>query len=142
MLKVEIEERLPKLILGGREFKGFGTSEDRTPENLFAVQKLYDYIPKLDFAETVNMLETFDDATFEFQLCGLGNEINVRYSKKGIGFFVKEKISFEKMVELFKKIEPLRKYGKISISTDDRKLHLEETDGEIVFHKGSKLTVK
>ena len=42
------------------------------------------------------------------------------------------------MVELFKKIEPLRKYGKISISTDGRKLYLEETDEEIVFHKGRK----
>lgn len=138
MLKAEIEERLPEIILEEREFKGFAKSEDRTPENLFAVQKLYNYIPKLDFAETVNMLEKLDDATFEFQLCELGNEMNVRYSKKGIGFFVKEKISFEKMVELFKKIEPLRKYGKISISTDDRKLYLEETDEEIVFHKGRK----
>ena len=138
MLKAEIEERLPELILDDREFKGFANSEDRTPENLFAIQKLYDYIPKLDFAETVNMLEKLDDAMFEFWLCGLGNEINVRYSKKGIGFFVKEKISFEKMVELFEKIEPLRKYGKISISTDDRKLYLEETDEEIIFHKGSK----
>ena len=138
MLRDEIEERLPKIILEEREFKGFAISEDRTPENLFAVQKLYDYIPKLDFAETVDMLEKLDDATFEFQLCGLGNEMNVRYSKKGIGFFVKEKISFEKMVELFKAIDPLRKYGKISISTDDRKLRLEETDEEIVFHKGRK----
>ena len=42
------------------------------------------------------------------------------------------------MVELFKMIEPLRKYGKISISTDDKKLRLEETDEEIVFHKGRK----
>lgn len=138
MLKAEIEERLPKIIFEGEDFKEFANSEDRTPENLFAVQKLYDYIPKLDFAETVNTLEKIDDATFEFQLCELGNEMNVRYSKKGIVFFVKEKISFEKMVELFKKIEPLRKYGKISIFTDDRKLHLEEADGEIVFHKGRK----
>ena len=41
MLKAEIEKRLPELILDGREFKGFANSEDRTPENLFAVQKLY-----------------------------------------------------------------------------------------------------
>lgn len=138
MLKAEIEERLPEIILDGREFKGFANSEDRTPENLFAIQKVYDYIPKMDFAETVNMLEKLDDATFEFKFCELENEMNVRCSKKEIGFFVKEKISFEKMVELFKKIEPLRKYGKISISTDDRKLRLEETDEEIVFHKGRK----
>ena len=138
MLKAEIEERLPKIILDDREFKGFAKADDRTFENIFAVQKLYGYVPKLDFAETVNMLEKLDDATFEFKFCELGNEMNVRYSKKGIGFFVKEKINFEKMVELFKKIEPLRKYGKISISTDDRKLHLEETDEEIVFHKGRK----
>lgn len=138
MLKAEIEERLPELILDGREFKGFAKADDRTPENIFAVQKLYGYVPKLDFAETVNMLEKLDDATFEFKFCELGNEMNVRYSKKGIGFFVKEKINFKKMVELFKKIEPLRKYGKISISTDGRKLYLEETDEEIVFHKGRK----
>lgn len=138
ILKAEIEEKLPELILDGREFKGFANLEDRTPENLFAVQKLYDYIPKLDFAETVNTLEKLDDSTFEFKFFELGDEMNVRYSKKGIRFFVKEKISFEKMAELFKKIEPLRKYGKISISTDDRKLHLEETDEEIVFHKGRK----
>lgn len=136
MLKAEIEERLPEIILDDREFKGFLKTDDRTPENLFAVQKLYGYIPKLDFAETVNLLEKLDDATLEFQLCGLGNEINVRYSKKGINFYVEEKISFEGMVELFKVIEPLRKYGKISISTDDRKLRLEETDEEIIFHKG------
>lgn len=135
MLKAEIEERLPELILDGREFKGFVNSEDRTPENLFAVQKLHDYIPKLDFEETVNMLEKLDDATFEFNFCELGNEMNVRCSKKEIECFVKGKINFEAMVELFKTIEPLRKYGKISISTNDRKLHLEETDEEIIFRK-------
>lgn len=141
MLKAEIEARIPKIIFDDESFKKFerfANLEDRTPENLFAVQKLYHYIPKLDFAETVNILEKLDDATFEFRLGGFDNEINVRYSKKEIGFFVKGKISFEKMVELFKMIEPLRKYGKISISTDDKKLRLEETDEEIVFHKGRK----
>ena len=138
MLKDEIEEKLPKIIFEDGNFKEFAALEDRTPENVFASQKLYGYVPKLDFAETVNMLKKLDDATFEFQLCELGNEIDVRYSKKGINFYVKEKINFEKMIELFKMIEPLRKYGKISISTDDRKLHLEETDEEIVFHKGRK----
>ena len=141
MLKAEIEARIPKIIFDDESFERFerfANLEDRTPENLFAVQKLYHYIPKLDFAETVNMLEKLDDATFEFRLGGFDNEINVRYSKKEIGFFVKGKISFEKMVELFKMIEPLRKYGKISISTDDKKLRLEETDEEIVFHKGRK----
>lgn len=144
MLKAEIEARIPKIIFDDESFEKFerferfANLEDRTPENLFAVQKLYHYIPKLDFAETVNILEKLDDATFEFRLGGFDNEINVRYSKKEIGFFVKGKISFEKMVELFKMIEPLRKYGKISISTDDKKLRLEETDEEIVFHKGRK----
>lgn len=141
MLKAEIEARIPKIIFDDEsfeKFERFANLEDRTPENLFAVQKLYHYIPKLDFAETVNMLEKLDDATFEFRLGGFDNEINVRYSKKEIGFFVKGKISFEKMVELFKMIEPLRKYGKISISTDDKKLRLEETDEVIVFHKGRK----
>ena len=141
MLKAEIEARIPKIIFDDESFERFerfANLEDRTPENLFAVQKLYHYIPKLDFAETVNILEKLDDATFEFRLGGFDNEINVRYSKKEIGFFVKGKISFEKMVELFKMIEPLRKYGKISISTDDKKLRLEETDEEIVFHKGRK----
>ena len=138
MLRDEIKEKLPEIIFEDEDFKEFANLKDRTPENLFAVQKLYKYVPNLNFEETVNMLETIDDATFEFWLCGLGNEINVRYSKKGINFYVKEKINFEKMIELFKVIEPLRKYGRISISTDDRKLHLEETDEEIVFHKGRK----
>lgn len=140
MLKAEIEKRLPELILDGREFKGFANSEDRTPENLFAVQKLYGYIPKLDFAETVNTLEKLEDTTFEFDFCELGNEMNVRCSKKEIECFVKGKINFEEMVELFKTIEPLRKYGKISISTSDRKLHLEETDEEIIFRKNRMAT--
>lgn len=39
MVKAEIEERLPELILDEREFKGFGNSEDRTPENLFCSSK-------------------------------------------------------------------------------------------------------
>lgn len=138
MLKAEIEERLPEIIFEDEDFKEFVNLNDRTPENIFAVQKLYKYVPKLNFEETVNMLEKLDDATFKFLLCGLGNEIDVSYSKKGINFYIKEKISFEKLVELFKAIEPLRKYGKISISTDDIKLHLEETDEEIVFHKGRK----
>ena len=103
ILKDEIKEKLPEIILDGRDFKGFVKSEDRTPENLFAVQKLYDYIPKLDFAETVNMLEKLDDATFEFQLCGLGNKIKVQYSKRAIEFYVKNKINFEK-IEAVKKI--------------------------------------
>ena len=138
MLKAEIEERLPEIIFEDEDFKEFVNLNDRTPENIFAVQKLYKYVPKLNFEETVNILKKLDDATFEFRLGGFDNEINVRYSKKEIGFFVKGKISFEKMVELFKMIEPLRKYGKISISTDDKKLRLEETDEEIVFHKGRK----
>lgn len=138
MLREEIKEKLPEIIFEDEDFKEFVNLNDRTPENVFASQKLYGYVPKLDFAETVNMLKKIDDATFEFQLCELGNEIDVRYSKKGINFYVKEKINFEKMIELFKVIEPLRKYGKISISTDDRKLHLKETDEEIVFHKGRK----
>ena len=136
MLRDEIKEKLPEIIFEDEDFKEFANLNDRTPKNVFAVQKLYGHIPELNFEETVNMLETLDDATFEFWLCGLGNKINVRYFKKEIKFYVEEKISFEKMVELFKAIESLRKYGKISISTDDRKLHLEELSEEIIFHKG------
>lgn len=136
MLRDEIKEKLPEMTFEDGNFKEFANLKDRTPKNVFAVQKLYGHIPELNFEETVNMLETLDDATFEFWLCGLGNKINVRYSKKEIKFYVEEKISFEKMVELFKAIESLRKYGKISISTDDRKIHLEELSEEIIFHKG------
>ena len=138
MLKDEIEERLPELILDGEKFKGFANSEDRTPENLFAVQKLYGYVPKLNFAETVNTLEKLDDATFEFWLCGLEDEIKVQYSKGAIEFHVKNKINFEKMFELFEKLKPLRKYGRILIFTEEKELYLEETDEEIIFHKGRK----
>ena len=141
ILKDEIKEKLPEIILDGRDFKGFVKSEDRTPENLFAVQKLYDYIPKLDFAETVNMLEKLDDATFEFQLCGLGNKIKVQYSKRAIEFYVKNKINFEKMFELFKKLKPLRKYGKIFIFTEEEGFCLKETSEKIIFHKG-KMVIK
>ena len=136
MLKDEIEERLPNLILDGEKFKGFANSEDRTPENLFAVQKLYDYIPKLDFAETVNTFEKLDDATFEFWLCGLENEIKVQYSKGAIEFHVKNKINFEKMFELFQKLKTLRKYGRIFIFTEEKGLCLKETSKKIVFYKG------
>ena len=138
MLRDEIEEKLPEIIFEDEDFKEFANLKDRTPENLFAVQKLYKYVPNLNFEETVNMLEALDDATFEFWLCGLGNKIKVQYSKGTVEIHVKNKINFEKMFKLFKKLKPLRKYGKISISTDDRKLHLEETDEEIIFHKGRK----
>ena len=138
MLRDEIEEKLPEIIFEDEDFKEFANLKDRTPENVFAVQKLYGHIPELNFEETVNMLETLDDATLEFWLCGLGNEMKVQYSKGTVEIHVKNKINFEKMFELFKKLKPLRKYGKISISTDDRKLYLEETDEEIVFHKGRK----
>ena len=82
------------------------------------------------------MLETIDDATFEFQLCGLGNEIKVQYSKGTVEFHVKNKINFEKMFELFEKLKPLRKYGRILIFTEEEGLYLEELSEEIVFHKG------
>ena len=141
MLKDEIEERLPNLILDGEKFKGFANSEDRTPENLFAVQKLYDYIPKLDFAETVNTFEKLDDATFEFWLCGLENEMKVQYSKGAIEFHVKNKINFEKMFELFQKLKTLRKYGRIFIFTEEKELCLKEMSEKIVFHKG-KMIIK
>ena len=141
MLKDEIEERLPELILDGEKFKGFANSEDRTPENLFAVQKLYDYIPKLDFAETVNTFEKLDDATFEFWLCGLENEMKVQYSKGAIEFHVKNKINFEKMFELFQKLKTLRKYGRIFIFTEEKELCLKEMSEKIVFHKG-KMIIK
>ena len=136
MLKAEIEERLPEIIFEDEDFKEFVNLNDRTPENIFAVQKLYKYVPKLNFEETVNMLEKLDDATFEFQLCGLGNEIKVQYSKGTVEFHVKNKINFEKMFELFEKLKPLRKYGRILIFTEEERLYLEELSEEIVFHKG------
>ena len=136
MLKDEIEEKLPEIIFEDGNFKEFAASEDRTPENVFASQKLYGYVPKLDFAETVNMLKKIDDATFEFQLCELGNKIKVQYSKGTVEFHVKNKINFEKMFELFKKLKPLRKYGRILIFTEEKGLYLEELSDEIVFHKG------
>lgn len=136
MLKDEIEEKLPEIIFEDEDFKEFTNLNDRTPENIFAVQKLYKNVPKLNFEETVNMLETIDDATFEFQLCGLGNEIKVQYSKGTVEFHVKNKINFEKMFELFEKLKPLRKYGRILIFTEEEGLYLEELSEEIVFHKG------
>lgn len=136
MLKAEIEERLPEIIFEDEDFKEFVNLNDRTPENIFAVQKLYKYVPKLNFEETVNMLEKLDDATFKFLLCGLGNEIKVQYSKGTVEFHVKNKINFEKMFELFEKLKPLRKYGRILIFTEEEGLYLEELSEEIVFHKG------
>lgn len=93
-------------------------------------------MPKLNFAETVNTLEKLDDATFEFWLCGLENEIKVQYSKGAIEFHVKNKINFEKMFELFQKLKTLRKYGRIFIFTEEKGLCLKETSKKIVFHKG------
>ena len=136
MLKDEIEERLPKIIFEDENFKEFANLNERTPENIFAIQKLYKYVPKLNFEETVNMLETIDDATFEFWLCELGNEIKVQYSKGAIEFHIRNKINFEKMFELFQKLKTLRKYGKIFIFTEEKELFLEELSTEIVFHKG------
>ena len=136
MLKDEIEEKLPEIIFEDEDFKKFTNLNDRTPENVFAVQKLYGHIPELNFEETVNTLETLDDATFEFLLCGLGNKIKVQYSKGTVEFHVKNKINFEKMFELFKKLKPLRKYGRILIFTEEKGLYLEELSDEIVFHKG------
>lgn len=136
MLRDEIKEKLPEIIFEDEDFKEFANLKDRTPENLFAVQKLYKYVPNLNFEETVNTLETLDDATFEFLLCGLGNKIKVQYSKGTVEFHVKNKINFEKMFELFKKLKPLRKYGRILIFTEEKGLYLEELSDEIVFHKG------
>ena len=136
MLKDEIEEKLPEIIFEDGNFKEFAASEDRTPENVFATQKLYGHIPVLNFEETVNMLEKLDDATFEFWLCGFGNKIKVQYSKGTVELHVKNKINFEKMFKLFKKMKLLRKYGKFSIFTEEKGLFLEELSEEIVFHKG------
>lgn len=136
MIKDEIKEKLPEIIFEDGNFKEFANLKDRTPENLFAVQKLYKYVPNLNFEETVNMLETLDDATFEFWLCGLGNKIKVQYSKGAVELHVKNKINFEKMFELFEKLKPLRKYGKFSILTEEKGLYSEELRDEIVFHKG------
>ena len=136
MLKNEIEEEFPEIISEEGEFREFMISDGKSPENLFATQKLYGTIPKLDFKKTVNVLETLDDATFEFWLLGLGNKIKVQYSKGMVEFHVKNKINFEEMFKLFQKLKLLRKYGKISIFAEEKELLLEEQNDKIVFHKG------
>ena len=136
MLKNEIEEEFSEIISEEGEFREFMISDGKSPENLFATQKLYGTIPKLDFKKTVNVLETLDDATFEFWLLGLGNKIKVQYSKGTVEFHVKNKINFEEMFILFQKLKLLRKYGKISIFTKEKELLLEEQNDKIVFHKG------
>lgn len=141
MLRDEIKEKLPEMTFEDGNFKEFANLKDRTPENLFAVQKLYKYVPNLNFEETVNMLETLDDSTFKFWLCELGNEIKVQYSKGAIEFHIRNKINFEKMFELFQKLKTLRKYGKIFIFTEEKELCLKEMSEKIVFHKG-KMIIK
>lgn len=135
MIKDEIEEKLPEIIFENETFKKFSNSDDGTPENIFAAQKLYGHIPDLNFEETLNMLEILDDATFEFWLCGLGNKIKAQYSKEVIEFHVKDKINFEEMFTLFQKLKSLRKYGRIFIFTEEKRLFLEEQSEKIVFHK-------
>lgn len=141
MIKDEIEEKLPEIIFEDETFKKFSNSDDGTPENIFAAQKLYGHIPDLNFEETLNMLEILDDATFEFWLCGLGNKIKAQYSKEVIEFHIKDKINFEEMFKLFQKLKSLRKYGRIFIFTEEKRLFLEEQSEKIVFHK-EKMVVK
>lgn len=141
MIKDEIEEKLPEIIFEDETFKKFSNSDDGTPENIFAAQKLYGHIPDLNFEETLNMLEILDDATFEFWLCGLGNKIKAQYSKEVIKFHIKDKINFEEMFKLFQKLKSLRKYGRIFIFTEEKRLFLEEQSEKIVFHK-EKMVVK
>lgn len=141
MIKDEIEEKLPEIIFENETFKKFSNSDDGTPENIFAAQKLYGHIPDLNFEETLNMLEILDDATFEFWLCGLGNKIKAQYSKEVIEFHIKDKINFEEMFKLFQKLKSLRKYGRIFIFTEEKRLFLEEQSEKIVFHK-EKMVVK
>lgn len=141
MIKDEIEEKLPEIIFEDETFKKFSNSDDGTPENIFAAQKLYGHIPDLNFEETLNMLEILDDATFEFWLCGLGNKIKAQYSKEVIEFHIKDNINFEEMFKLFQKLKSLRKYGRIFIFTEEKRLFLEEQSEKIVFHK-EKMVVK